>query len=84
MKRRFVDLFKGEPTHPCVQSVNGKWVVAYERGGRFVVPGHTGMKDSPLAFVGDLTEGSKYGYVYSNKRDAVERAKELFPYRRYT
>jgi hypothetical protein len=82
MRRRFVDLFAGEPVHPCVQSVNGKWVVAYERNGRFVVPGHTGMKDNPNAFVGDLTEGSKFGYVYSNKRDAVERAKELFPYRR--
>jgi len=82
MKRRFTDLFAGEPSHPCVQSLNGKWVVAYERRGLFVVPGHTGKQDSPSAYVGDLAEGSKYGYVYSNKRDAIERAKELFPYRR--
>jgi hypothetical protein len=84
MKRRFADLFKSEPSHPCVTAFNDKWVVAYERQGRFVIPGHTGMKDSPTAYVGELTEGSKYGYVYSNKRDAIERARELFPYRRYT
>jgi len=77
--RKFISLF--EPQHPCVQECDGRWVVAYERRGRYVVPGHTGLKDAPNAYVGDLKEGSKYGYVYSNKRDAIERAKELFPYR---
>lgn len=63
-----------------VMKFGTKWVVAYMRGDRYVIPAHTGNKDAPLAYVGSLEEFGHLGYVYAREADAVKRARELFPY----
>lgn len=59
---------------------NGHWFVAYPRGRLWVAPGHTGMKDAPLAVVGTLDQVVVWAYGYKNKADAIKRAEEIFPY----
>lgn len=56
-----------------------KWVVAFARGDRWVIPAHTGNVNAPLAYVGRLEDFAHLGYVYTNERDARKRAAELFP-----
>ena len=63
-----------------VVQFGAKWVVAWKRGDRYIIPAHTGHKDAPLAYVGTLEEFAHLGYIYARQGDAIKRANELYPY----
>jgi len=64
-----------------VQVPDGRWFVAYRQGDLFVAPVHVVHRlYHGNVVVGSLREISAFGYGFTHRKDALARARDLYPY----